>query len=388
MGIRNNSSADFYLLQLQGTNNIEARFRNSTSGGGTTGVYTIAKPITPQSWQHLALVYDGTKLRYYVNAVCLDSVAASGSIALANVDLTMGRTFFTTPFYMKGKLDEATLWNTALTKSEIKCLMNAPANITSPGLKLYYNMNHGVRNGNNSTVTTLVDQMGNIDATLNGLTLNGTTSNFVEGAPNTQYQYQSICSGQSTTFNGQTLNQSGFYTQTLAGSQGCDSVTVLELNVTTINNNSITQISSVLHCNQDSASYQWVDCSNSTPIAGATSQDFTPSSNGSYQCIITINGCSDAAPCVNYLFNGVNELNNLDQISIYPNPAANELNIQKPANSDRITCVVTSLDGKEVLTLNTNESNTKVDVTSLAKGIYFMNIKAGQQSAKRKIVIQ
>ena len=31
-GFRNNTDSDFYLLQLQNTNNIEARFRNS---GGT-----------------------------------------------------------------------------------------------------------------------------------------------------------------------------------------------------------------------------------------------------------------------------------------------------------------------------------------------------------------
>ena len=30
IGFRNNTDADFYLLQLQNTNNVEARFRNSS----------------------------------------------------------------------------------------------------------------------------------------------------------------------------------------------------------------------------------------------------------------------------------------------------------------------------------------------------------------------
>ena len=43
MGFRNNTDADFYLLQLQNSNNVEARFRNSAgtnfdwTGGSTQG---------------------------------------------------------------------------------------------------------------------------------------------------------------------------------------------------------------------------------------------------------------------------------------------------------------------------------------------------------------
>jgi len=31
-GFRNNTDSDFFILQLQNTNNVEARFRNSTVG--------------------------------------------------------------------------------------------------------------------------------------------------------------------------------------------------------------------------------------------------------------------------------------------------------------------------------------------------------------------
>ena len=54
-GFRNNTNADFYLLQLTNTNNIEARFRNSNSD--TFNIIAINSLVLNQ-WQHLAFTYD------------------------------------------------------------------------------------------------------------------------------------------------------------------------------------------------------------------------------------------------------------------------------------------------------------------------------------------
>jgi len=49
MGFRNNIDADFYLLQLQNTNNIEARFRNSN--GANFDIIAI-NVLDFNQWQH------------------------------------------------------------------------------------------------------------------------------------------------------------------------------------------------------------------------------------------------------------------------------------------------------------------------------------------------
>ena len=61
-GIRNNADADFYMLHLN-TTEVEARFRNSTG----VNYDVVASGITLNTWQHLAMTYDGTTLKTYKN---------------------------------------------------------------------------------------------------------------------------------------------------------------------------------------------------------------------------------------------------------------------------------------------------------------------------------
>ena len=51
IGFRNNLDADFYLLQLQNTNNIESRFRNSL---GVNYDIIAINALDFNQWQHLA----------------------------------------------------------------------------------------------------------------------------------------------------------------------------------------------------------------------------------------------------------------------------------------------------------------------------------------------
>ena len=62
-GLRDELEADFYLLRLDGTTSVEARFRNSD---GTA--FSLTFPgLTYDTWQHLALVYTGSELILYHN---------------------------------------------------------------------------------------------------------------------------------------------------------------------------------------------------------------------------------------------------------------------------------------------------------------------------------
>jgi hypothetical protein len=64
-GIRNDANADFYILQVSATDNLECRFMNS---GGT--IYQAGSvTVTPNVWQMVTLVYTGSAVTCYVNAV-------------------------------------------------------------------------------------------------------------------------------------------------------------------------------------------------------------------------------------------------------------------------------------------------------------------------------
>ena len=101
-GIRNNTDADFYLLQFSATS-VEARFR------GTSGIaYDIIAPVlTLNAWNHLAFTYDGSYLRLFKNGILADSLAASDVILNTNESMLIGDQLFgTTHYYLTGKMDE------------------------------------------------------------------------------------------------------------------------------------------------------------------------------------------------------------------------------------------------------------------------------------------
>ncbi len=71
---------------------------------------------------------------------------------------------------------------------------------------------------------------------------------------------------------------------------------------------SVTQSGITLKANATSAQYKWLDCNNGyAVIAGATSQTYTPTSNGSYAVEIKQNGCIDTSACYSITNIGVIE---------------------------------------------------------------------------------
>ncbi|MEV6932012.1 LamG-like jellyroll fold domain-containing protein [Dactylosporangium sp. NPDC051485] len=99
------------------------------AGGVTTGssdsvAYgTTACPLS--AWTHIALTYDGTNLRLYVNGTLVSTKAKTGTLKQTTGQLSIGGN---TPYgeYFKGLIDEARVYNRALTAAEIQTVMNTP----------------------------------------------------------------------------------------------------------------------------------------------------------------------------------------------------------------------------------------------------------------------
>ncbi|MBL0096390.1 MAG: hypothetical protein IPP46_07735 [Bacteroidetes bacterium] len=89
-------------------------------------------------------------------------------------------------------------------------------------------------------------------------------------------QAQTICSNDSILFGSAYLHQSGVYFDSLLNSNGCDSIIELQLTVTPVITNIVSQISSTLQTTASGSTYQWIDCGNNTAINGATNSTFQP----------------------------------------------------------------------------------------------------------------
>lgn len=71
----------------------------------------------------------------------------------------------------------------------------------------------------------------------------------------------------------------------------------------------ITAVGTILTADQAGATYQWIDCANSSAISGATNQSYTATANGNYAVEVTVAGCSTVSACELIDFIGISELN-------------------------------------------------------------------------------
>lgn len=373
-GFRNDVDADFYLVQV-GANAIEARFRNDQ---GTAFTIT-SQSLTPNQWIHYTLTYDGAKMRLYKNTVKVDSVSANGVINNGGVNFNIGNVQFTNAsFLLTGKMDETSLWSRALSPEEIRCIPVNGIDTNALDLELYYRFNQGTAAGNNTSIATLHDENGQQDGTFNGLALTGGVSNFVAGASTaTTTTTAYLCPGATYVYNGQPLTQGGIYVDTLVNSQGCDSIVQLNL-VQLLVDTGVTQNGFSLVADHVSPTYKWLDCNNGyAAIPGATSQTFTPTVSGSYAVVVSQSGCTDTSNCHSITAVGLNTLNPIDGISVYPTITSNEINVQFSMSYNQVQIEIIDLTGRTVARTNADGlTNISVDVNSLMNGSYIIRITA------------
>jgi glucose/arabinose dehydrogenase/PKD repeat protein len=93
-------------------------------GGGTTEARG-SRALTTNTWAHLAVTYDGTIVRLYVNGSQVASTAKTGSIRTSTNQLQIGGDSFHGQ-YFNGLIDEIRVFNVARTQAQIQTDMNTP----------------------------------------------------------------------------------------------------------------------------------------------------------------------------------------------------------------------------------------------------------------------
>jgi hypothetical protein len=155
-------------------------FYLNVAGGWKT--LSVAYPSL-NAWHHLAATYDGATMSVYVDGVLAGSQAETGSIATNTNALALGDQ----PGYSEyfgGSVDEVRVWNIARTQAQVQAAMNTELNpTTQTGLVSYYTFDQGIAAGNNTGLTTVIDQSGNNNGTLTNFTLTGSSNNFVVQNP-------------------------------------------------------------------------------------------------------------------------------------------------------------------------------------------------------------
>lgn len=111
-----------YSLQISGVSDTKLEFR-PTLNKARQRVESIADVPLGQ-WTHVAATYDGSQVVLYMNGKIDKSAPATGEMMTNDKDVWIGGSEFWTPRFFIGVMDEAVLFNVALSQEEINILVN------------------------------------------------------------------------------------------------------------------------------------------------------------------------------------------------------------------------------------------------------------------------
>jgi hypothetical protein len=197
------------------------------------------------------------------------------------------------------------------------------------------------------------------------ITINGPTTTAISKVACGAYQ-----------FGPDLLTEAGTYTMTILSAAGCDSTINLTLTFLDEYIVEIEETNGALHASPGDI-FQWFNCTTGEIIPGATSNQFIPTEDGLYGVVATLGTCTDSTEiCVQFEMPGANIFEQTVQgLVLYPNPVTlgasnSELNIiHVQANTE---IMMFDQLGKILYNETTSSSETKISVSNLESGVYFV----------------
>ena len=206
-------------------------------------------------------------------------------------------------------------------------------------------------------------------------------------SPSSATVSRSVCDSFIAPSGQEVYTKDGTYKDTLINSQGCDSIITINLTIKEVDS-SATQSGSTLEANTSGGTYQWLDCDNGyAEVSGATSQSFKPSSDGRYAVAVTQNNCTDTSSCYQVETTGIAANGEKGAFEVYPNPAADQLNIVQQGNAQPQTFELQTLTGKRLKTGRLSGTE-RIDVTNLSPGVYLLQVQGEDAVRTKKVVIE
>jgi hypothetical protein len=178
--------------------------------------------------------------------------------------------------------------------------------------------------------------------------------------------------------NGQLYTQSGLFTQVIPNSVGCDSTITLDLTLDYSPTTPVITVSNGVNLStsaQTGATYQWIRCSDQTPISGATALTFNPTVNGTYAVVVTNNCGSDTSDCSTVSTIGIDDIS-FAQIQLYPNPNSGsfKLVIPEPLLGEEIS--ILDMSGRLMKKLSADQLEQQIQIDNISTGTYWLVVKA------------
>ncbi len=165
----------------------------------------------------------------------------------------------------------------------------------------------------------------------------------------------------------------------------------------------ITANGTTLNTNFVATGFQWY--LNGNIIIGATSSSYIVTQNGLYSIAVSNGSCTDTTTTHNFNTIGINESVINNSVSIYPNPATNQITIKFDASFSLLTTLAKQdvlIDIKNELGQSIKKAGVKsrnttgvngqneisIDVADLPSGVYFIRIQNQNTIINKKFIKQ
>lgn len=122
---------------------------------------------------------------------------------------------------------------------------------------------------------------------------------------------------------------------------------------------------------------QWYNAGGA--IGGANNDTLLPPSTGNYFVIVTDgNGCvSDTSNIIYYSVTDIAMHSADDILHIYPNPATDKITIENSSPGKNVMISIYSIEGQLLMKRCMNTPKDEIDISGLAKGVYFLKVQNG-----------
>ncbi len=213
-----------------------------------------------------------------------------------------------------------------------------------------------------------------------------------------------ICNGEKYLLpDGSDVSTAGVYEVKLRAVTGCDSIIITTLTQTVIDTVVQVNDNKLTAAEASAESYQWINCDKNEAIAGATEQSLSVEESGSYKVVITKDGCSDTSSCFTVKVKEEDDdedgdgdvhirylSDNEQAIRVFPNPADQSVFIHNQTESPVQYIKLVDIAGKTVWEEKFVRPSavSEINISTLANGMYFLNISTGNSQHYMKKVIK
>ena len=180
----------------------------------------------------------------------------------------------------------------------------------------------------------------------------------------------------------------GLYNVTTIDTNGCLTTNIIIISEPNPIIVTISQLGNIIKATSGFVSYQWYN-SNGNAIPGATNDTFIPIVQGEYYIeVADSNGCIGTSLSIFIIIDDIGE--NEMELNIFPNPTTGKITIFNTEKPNTIS-VINSV-GNRIILLDYNnstfEKQTIIDLSSFAKGFYFIQIELNNQLINRRVILQ